>query len=214
MIFDYDGVIFNSGPAVHNAVVTFFDYIGLHQPSETETRRWLGPPIKDSVLRTLVENNVDRDDIEALSNLCFQNLNQATREAATAFEGAVDLIEDLKTAGIPVGIATMKAHTEIAELKDVLPALDIVDIYCAPQDHHGGTPKKQLVGDVLTHLGVTKNEAGWMIGDRASDIEAGHAHNLKTIAVTWGAGTAEELQATAPLHIVNTVSELRQLLFR
>jgi phosphoglycolate phosphatase len=212
VIFDYDGVIFNSGPAVHRAVVEFYRFLGLGEPNPEQSRRWLGPPIKGSVLRTLRENNVERHDIDKLSNQCFDRLNAATRDLASAFPGALALIEDLKRAEVPVGIATMKAHTEIDELKDVLPALDLVDVYCAPVDHHGGTSKKQLVADVMAKL--TRNDAayGWMVGDRSSDIEAGLAHGLRTVAVTWGAGTNEELRAAQPHHVVQTMEQLRELL--
>jgi phosphoglycolate phosphatase-like HAD superfamily hydrolase len=213
VIFDYDGVIFNSGPAVHRAGMEFYAYLGLPEPSLAMTQSWLGPPIKDTVERIIRENKLERTDVETLSNRIFDAVNKATRDLGAAFPGSVELIQRLKDAGIPVGIATMKAHTELDELRDVLPALDLVDVVCAPEDHHGGTSKKTLVGEVVARLGISDADQGWMIGDRGSDIEAGRAHGLKTVATTWGGGSRAELEATKPTHIVDSMDELQTLLF-
>jgi phosphoglycolate phosphatase-like HAD superfamily hydrolase len=212
VIFDYDGVIFNSGPAVKLAVSEFYRHLDLPEPDLGVWKSWLGPPIVESVERTLAAHALDGQNVDDLSNTFFHQINAATRVHGTAFPGAVELIQDLQSAGALVGIATMKAHTEIAELRDMLPALDFVDAYHAPQDHHGGTSKKALVGDVMASLGVTQATEGWMVGDRASDIEAGQTYGLKTVAVTWGAGTRDELEATRPSFLIDDMTQLRQLL--
>ena len=212
MIFDYDGVIFNSGPAVRRAVDELFAELGLDAPQDNEWKRWLGPSIAESLERTLREQGVDNANASALSAWYFDRLTQSSREIAHAFAGTVELVQDLMHAKVPVGIATMKAQTEMRELEGTLPAIDIVDVVVAPPDHHGGFSKKQMVGEVIARLGQADNDNGWMVGDRSSDIEAGHAHGLRTVAVTWGAGSRAELEAAKAEHIVDTVDELRALL--
>lgn len=212
MIFDYDGVIFNSNPAIHRCVREFFEHVGLPAPSEAEAMLWSGPPLPASVNRVLKQYNLGRDDLAELSEFCFHGLNAATRDLGAAFPGVIDLIRDLKAKGIPVGIATMKSQTEIDELGDVLVGLDEVDAFRAPADHMEHGSKKELLGDVIAHLKLQDVENGWMIGDRYSDIEAGKAHGLQTAAVLWGAGTREELENTQPDQLVESVDQLRKLL--
>src|SRR5699024_8492720 len=120
-------------------------------------------------------------DEDALLQFYFDHVNKASRDLAVAFPGVVDLIHRLMSSGVPVGIATMKALTEI-RAQGSLPALDIVDAFAAPPDHFGGVSKKQLVADVISQLNVG-DDSGWMIGDRASDIEAGIDHGLTTVGV-------------------------------
>jgi phosphoglycolate phosphatase len=51
-----------------------------------------------------------------------------------------------------------------------------------------------------------------MIGDRKFDIIGAQAHGLDVIAVSYGYGEKEELEALAPTAIVPSVDALRQLL--
>ena len=41
-----------------------------------------------------------------------------------------------------------------------------------------------------------------MVGDRHYDIDGGRAHGLRTIGVTWGYGTPDELRTSGADHIV------------
>lgn len=69
--------------------------------------------------------------------------------------------------------------------------------------------KKDLLKYILAK---EKIEDAVVIGDRASDIEAAKAHNLKAIAVTYGYGDKKELLSAKPDAIVNSPDELRKLL--
>jgi phosphoglycolate phosphatase len=51
-----------------------------------------------------------------------------------------------------------------------------------------------------------------MIGDRYHDIDAGRAHGLFTVGVTWGTGDRAELEAARADHVVTTPLELEALL--
>ena len=48
-----------------------------------------------------------------------------------------------------------------------------------------------------------------MVGDRKHDIEGAKAHNLDSIAVTYGYGSREELQNARPTHLAHTVDDLK-----
>jgi phosphoglycolate phosphatase len=47
-----------------------------------------------------------------------------------------------------------------------------------------------------------------MIGDRAEDIVGARENGLRSVAVTWGYGTREELEAVHPDAIVASSCEL------
>jgi phosphoglycolate phosphatase len=49
----------------------------------------------------------------------------------------------------------------------------------------------------------------WKIGDRKFDIAAGKRTGVKTIGMTWGFGTREELTAAGADAIIDTVSSLQ-----
>ena len=52
-----------------------------------------------------------------------------------------------------------------------------------------------------------------LVGDRYHDVEAGLAHGIATIGVTWGGfGDRAELEAAGAAAVVDTVDELATLL--
>jgi phosphoglycolate phosphatase len=48
-----------------------------------------------------------------------------------------------------------------------------------------------------------------MIGDRRFDVLGGRANGMRTIGVTWGFGSRQELEAAGADWIVDVPSELR-----
>ena len=57
------------------------------------------------------------------------------------------------------------------------------------------------------------NEQAVMIGDSPLDLKMANAANIDAIAITHGAGNAEELQVHSPVHMVDDLYELEEVLF-
>ena len=53
-----------------------------------------------------------------------------------------------------------------------------------------------------------------MIGDRKHDIIGANANDVDSIAVTYGYGRADEFVSHNPTYLVNSVSELSELLLQ
>ena len=51
-----------------------------------------------------------------------------------------------------------------------------------------------------------------MVGDKASDVRAGHHWGMAGVGVSYGYGTLEELQGANPDKIAGTVAELEEYL--
>jgi phosphoglycolate phosphatase len=51
-----------------------------------------------------------------------------------------------------------------------------------------------------------------MIGDKKEDIIAGKTNRVKTIGVTYGYGTLQEIKDAAPEYICNSPQEIQKLL--
>ncbi|MGA9598448.1 MAG: HAD hydrolase-like protein [Acidimicrobiia bacterium] len=50
-----------------------------------------------------------------------------------------------------------------------------------------------------------------VIGDRRYDIEAGRAHNTRTIGVTWGFGSRDELEQAGADRVVDHPGEIADI---
>lgn len=72
-------------------------------------------------------------------------------------------------------------------------------------------PDPQIVNYIMEQLNVTKEESV-IIGDSKSDILTGKNAGIDTIAVTYGYDSKENLINSNPTYIINTFSELENLI--
>jgi phosphoglycolate phosphatase len=175
----------------------------------------MGPDITLSASRTLKELGLSPDLQAGMERAYFDTYTGCAGALTVAVDGMIEFVRELAERGVPSALATMKAKTEFDAIGVPLPGVEYFDFIARPPRHLGGFSKTDLVGMAIEHIGEVWPDAtsGVMIGDRASDIKAGAAHGLRTIAVTWGGGTAEELAEARPDETVSTVGELRDLLF-
>lgn len=213
IIFDYDGVIIDSTPAIHEALTQLHAQLNLHVPSVEEAKLWIGPLIPASVSRIRQTFELPEDLQKEMEITFFNAYVAAATSLTNPYPGMLDLLTELKDT--PKALATMKTRSEFNAITTPLPGLDHFDIVVAPPDQYSGYTKKMLVGEALDALVENFSDLsdGVMIGDRASDIEAGKSYSLRTIAVSWGAGTIEELESAEPDLLVNDVASLRRELF-
>jgi phosphoglycolate phosphatase len=71
-------------------------------------------------------------------------------------------------------------------------------------------PKRDLL-QLLAQDGVL-NTGGYLIGDRADDMEGGLAHGLRTLGACWGYGSRAELLSSRAERLVDSVQDLDVLL--
>lgn len=121
------------------------------------------------------------------------------------------MLSDLARAGIKFGVATSKRRHS-AELTLGYSGLDqILPVTVAMEDTAVHKPDPAPLVLALERLGTVAAAAVY-VGDAVVDVAAAKAAGMAVIAVTWGAGTREELVAAEPSAVVDTVAELRSLL--
>ena len=96
-----------------------------------------------------------------------------------------------------------------------MPALGFDDVFVAIHGPDQDRPevKTATMGAAIELLGDVDPADTVLVGDRHHDVEAGRAHGIATIGVTWGGfGHRDELAAAGAAAIVDTVEELADLL--
>jgi len=136
------------------------------------------------------------------------------REMPTLLEqypGMPELLNDLARADIDFGVATSKRRHS-AELTLSYSGLDeIVPVTVAMEDTDRHKPDPAPLRLAMECLGADPRKAVY-VGDAVVDVLAAQAAGMAAIAVTWGAGLRDELEAVGPTAVIDTVDELRALL--
>lgn len=209
--FDLDGCLVDSRVPIAAAMNHALVAVGAPPRDEVDLHARIGPPLLGAFEEMLVEAGHDRTrgrDAVAAYRAVYGDLAVAH---TTAVPGMAEVLSALHAAGAPMLVVTTK------------PAEFATPILHAVGMHHwfGGVfapaltaleePKADTLVRALAHAGVEGASARaqvTMVGDRHHDIDAGRARGTRTIGVTWGSGSRDELVAAGADAVVATPAAL------
>jgi HAD superfamily hydrolase (TIGR01549 family) len=123
------------------------------------------------------------------------------------FEGARDLIVELKERGHAVVLASSAKSDEVDHYLDLLAARELVDAWTDSGDVEATKPEPDLV-----HAAMDKAGGGdaVMVGDSTWDCEAAGRAGIETVAVLTGGFSEAELRAAGAAVVFQSIEELRE----
>lgn len=204
-LFDLDGTVVNTIPLI----IASYDYavysvLGFH-PDPEESRSWIGRTLVDA-FGEYYPDEADRL-VEAYTTWNIAHLP----ELVETYPGMGELLADLPRHMVNSGVATSKRRTSAERTLALVGLSGLVELVVTMEDTTTHKPDPAPLQLALQRLSGRPDKAVY-IGDAAVDVQAAHAVGMDAIAVTWGAGTPDELAEAGPLAIVETMDELRSLL--
>lgn len=209
IIFDLDGTISNPELGILNGYKYTFPKVDLPTPTDETLRTLIGPP-----LRIVFENMYHLSS--AQTDFAIKTYRKYYNELGGAYEnelyiGMKELLHSLHQQGKKLHIATHKG----AMAHEILQHFKIRNYFSQIQhydEERNITTKEKMIELIMQAENVTDKSKVIMIGDRHSDIEAAHHHQIKSIGVLYGFGSKNELEETKPTFLVHNVAELQPIL--
>jgi HAD superfamily hydrolase (TIGR01549 family) len=130
-------------------------------------------------------------------------------DEVAAFEGAHELMRDLKERGHPVVLASSAIEKHLDHYLDLMDARDVVDAWTTKDDVEETKPEPDLVKAALAKAGT---DDAVMIGDTPWDVEAATGAGLETLCVITGGFSEQELRDAGAAAVFESVEELRRRL--
>lgn len=124
------------------------------------------------------------------------------------FDGARELVHDLKTKGVRVVLATSAPEEELSILLELLAVDDDLYAVTSAEDVENAKPDPSLLKVALRKAQVAAADA-IMIGDAAWDIEAAERAGIRGIGVLSGGIGADELSDAGAISIYSDVADIR-----
>lgn len=208
-LFDFDGTLIDSGPGIRQTLVKTAAQLGLPAPDEQTLRRFIGPPLRHSFMRAYSMNETQAQHAADLYRDILEE--DAAYKEAYFYPGILDLVRDLRAAGMKTAIASAKRKPMLEKTLAYFACRDLFDAVCgAPAD--GAVADKPRI--TQTALDMIGGPPAVLVGDSDYDAQAAHKVGIPLIAVLWGYGFADVDSAAKfdPSYIVPTVSDLRSLL--
>jgi phosphonatase-like hydrolase len=129
--------------------------------------------------------------------------------------GALQVLRELRAAGVKVCLTTGFAPTTRDALLDALGWRAEIDLVLSPADVGRGRPAPDLVLGAMGRLGVEDPRTVAVAGDTVSDLEAWHAAGAgAVIGVLSGAHDEATLATASPTAVIADVTSLIDVLGR
>ncbi|MGH2841067.1 MAG: HAD family hydrolase [Solirubrobacteraceae bacterium] len=125
------------------------------------------------------------------------------------FAGARGLIEDLKSRGGKVVLASSAKAEDLFHYLDLLDARELADGWTDADSVQRTKPAPDLVQAALDLVG---GGDAVMVGDSTWDVEAAKALDVPTIAVRTGGFGIDELKKAGAVAVYESIGELRERL--
>jgi HAD superfamily hydrolase (TIGR01509 family) len=164
----------------------------------------------DQLVGALTDDETERekgDEIRAAEKTLYFELIDEVRP----MEGSRELIEDLKSRGHTVVLASSAKEDEVEKYLDLLDARELADSWTTSADVEETKPQPDLVNAALERSGGSADEA-IMVGDTPWDVRAAENAGVKTIAVRTGGFGDDELRDAGAIEVYESVDELRSKL--
>lgn len=127
------------------------------------------------------------------------------------YPGIIPLLEELRTAGKTLVIATSKPEIFAKQILEHFGIAHYFDVIAGASLDSSRISKADVIGYAINQLEAFPKHAV-MIGDREHDIEGARMHQLPAIGVLYGYGNKQEVEKAGATMIVETVQDLKRVL--
>ena len=209
VIFDMDGTVLDTLEDLLGAMNHAMRRFGFQEHTLDEMRSFVGDGLYMMAVRAVPEAT-DRSTVDGIFH-CFkeyysEHLNEKTRP----YQGIVEMLREIKKAGMKTGISSNK-YDGGAKMLSQVHFGDLIDCTVGESD---AIPKKpdpagtRLIMETLHAL----PESTLYVGDSGVDIETAKNAGLAMLAVSWGFRSRKQLSEAGAVQIVDSVAELRNQL--
>lgn len=210
LFFDLDGTLTDNYAGIAGCIVHALARLDKAAPATAELQACIGPPLRHNFARLL--HTDDTAMIERALALYRERFDVDGWRENVPYPGIHESLQTLADLGFRMFVCTSKPHryaTRIVEHFELKPFFE--EVY--GPDLAGKLDDKR---DLLRHAIAQHAEGGraidperaLMIGDRAQDVRAGLANNIRALGVLYGYGSAGELTSAGATALCPSVDAL------
>ena len=159
----------------------------------------------DKIVAALAGDDGEREQGDAIreaeKRLYFEMI-----EEVEPFEGARELLVELKERGHPLVLASSAKEDEVKHYLDLLDARELADSWTTSGDVEATKPDPDLVAAALEKAG---GGDAVMVGDTVWDCEAAARVSVPTVGVLTGGFSEQELRDGGAVAVFESIADLR-----
>ena len=201
IFFDLDGTLTDPARGIVACIWYAMDRLGLERPPAQALTEYIGPPLAES-LATLVGDSRAED---ALRHYRARYAETGWQENAV-YAGIDDMLARLRGAGLELYVATSKAQIFATRILSHFELDGYFSAVFGAELDGRRADKSDLLRFALTTTGTSAGAV--MIGDRRYDVAGARSNGMRSVGVTWGFGSRDELIEAGADALVDSPQEI------
>lgn len=215
VLFDLDGTLLDSKPLILKSFRGSWQACRKSEPPLERFRSLIGLPL-ETMMKTILKEQGEHGPEASESAKCLlegyrSQLLLYERQMLKPFDGALELLRELKDEGLPLGLVTSKLRA-VTERHLLLVGFDVLldTVVCADDTlEHKPHPKPFLTA--ASNLGVRPRDC-LAVGDSPADLLSARAAGMRFCAATWGADPVEVLLQEGPDYAPGTPLDILEII--
>lgn len=213
IIFDLDGTILHTITDITIALNVSLEACGYNFSYDDDgTKKLIGMGAKNIIARVFKSREHTPQEFDHLLAVFTHNYRIYQGQTARPYEGIVELLETLKEQGVKLLVASNKPDHLAKEIVTRIFGPNLFDDIYGHQEGKPEKPNPYLVDYLLSKFSISNKDA-LFVGDSDVDVMTGLNSRLDVALVTWGYGDYAPELLKKTTYIVNSVSELKSIVF-
>ena len=184
VLFDLDGTVLDTSEGIAISVRDTIEHYNLPKFEYEDLLKFIGPPIEWSFEDKC---GVTGDKLKEVSNYFRDRYANHNLLLAKPYEGMYELLDFLKSKGIPMGIATYKRQSYATTLLEHYKFGEYMDVMIG-SDFEGKLTKADIINICIEKLGGGDPSRVLMVGDSKHDANGAKIVGAPFAGVSYGFG--------------------------
>lgn len=214
VLIDLDGTLVDSVPDLAYCLDEMMTALGLEPWGIEKARGWVGNGVDRLVKRALTDALWEdpADELFARAQPIFMALYaENTSGRSGLYDGVVDGLDFLKSAGFKVGCVTNKAEAFTLPLLKDVGIYDYFEIIVSGDTTAKKKPDPMPLLYAAEKMGVAAEDC-LMVGDSMHDVEAARSAKFQVVSVPYGYNHGIDIRDAKPDAVIESLAELKTLL--
>ena len=212
VIFDLDGTLIDTMEDIAGACNYALEQCGFPRRRLEEYNMLVGRGIDNLFRGALPEGMRGEKTVGMMRTHFVPYYNEHKSDFTRPYPGIMDVLENLSGKGVHLAVASNKYQEGTEQLvEEFFGKFRFVKVL-GQREGKPIKPDPEIVMEAMEGVpGISLDEVAYC-GDSDVDMQTGIGAGVKTIGVTWGFRTREELEAYSPYALADHPSELTDIL--
>lgn len=209
-IFDLDGTLTDTLESLAYSVKETLREMGLAEITTEQCRKFVGDGAKVLMERALkAAGEQDLSRLEESLSIYRRIFDANCTYHVTPYQGIFPVLEQLRKAGVRLAVLSNKPHEQAVKVVREIFGAGVFDYVSGQQEKIRKKPDPAGVRHIMEILQVRPEDCLY-VGDSEVDVQTGRNAGVKTVTVTWGFRTREELKSAGAGTLIESPDELLQ----